>query len=124
MKEFVWIAAGGALGASARYALSLAALQFRWSPTLATLTANVIGSFLIGLVAVAWLGQGAVSSTARLAVMVGVLGGLTTFSTFSLQTIALLEQGFAARALVNIAANLMLCLALCWCGMLVGRLLR
>ena len=54
-------------------------------------------------------------------IVVGVLGAFTTFSTFSFETLELLENGAFARALVNVLANVTLCLAVCWAGLLLGR---
>ena len=99
------VAAGAVLGALLRYLTNVAAQhwlgpRFPW----ATLTVNVVGCFLAGAL-LAWLLRGAVSETSRLFWMVGFLGALTTFSAFSVETLALLQSGAASKALLNIALN-------------------
>lgn len=99
------VAAGAVLGALLRYLTNVAAQhwlgpRFPW----ATLTVNVVGCFLAGAL-LAWLMRGAVSEASRLFWMVGFLGALTTFSAFSVETLALLQSGAASKALLNIAVN-------------------
>lgn len=112
---------GGALGAMARYGVSLAAarlwgLAFPWG----TLAANVLGGLAIGVLAAK---LAPAQEPARLLIGVGVLGGFTTFSTFSLETIALFERGEARTALFYVAASLALSLLACWAGLAAGRAL-
>jgi CrcB protein len=116
---YLWVALGGAIGSVGRFACSgLAArwlgLGFPWG----TLFVNVIGSLAIGLlVGLAspdgrpWLG-----SEARAFVVVGVLGGFTTFSSFSLETLTLARGGAIGAAGAYIAASLLLCLTAAWLG--------
>jgi CrcB protein len=97
---------GGALGAGARYLISMWMLQrfgggFPWG----TLTVNVAGSFAIGLIATLADEQSTVGPSFRVFVVVGVLGGFTTFSTFSLETFRLLEDHGVGRAALNVAGN-------------------
>jgi CrcB protein len=99
------VAAGAVLGALLRYLTNVAAqhwlgLRFPW----ATLTVNVVGCFLAGAL-LAYVLRGAVGETARLFWMVGFLGALTTFSAFSVETLALLQSGAAGKAMLNIALN-------------------
>jgi CrcB protein len=118
------VAAGGATGAVLRYLLSMRVHGwlghgFPWG----TLCVNVIGSFAMGALFV-WLTQWssvARAGDARLLLMTGVLGGFTTFSAFSLETLGLLEQGFAGRAAVNMLVSVGLCLASAAAGMWVVR---
>jgi CrcB protein len=87
-----------------------------------TLAVNVFGSFMIGLVASLLLPHG-LSSTSLLTrqfLMVGVLGGFTTFSSFSLQTLFLLQSGAWARAGMNVLLSLGLCIAAVWIGYAIG----
>ena len=115
----VWIALGGALGSLGRYWLSewfaLAfGPQFPWG----TLFVNVSGSFVIGFVA-GWSGAGGrliESPFARHFVMVGICGGYTTFSAFSLQTLAMLQAGDVGRAGLNVTASVAACLLAAWAG--------
>jgi CrcB protein len=120
LESTLWIALGGALGSVGRFWLSVAfdtlfASPFPW----ATMTANVTGSFVIGLVAALPMGP-----LTRQFLMVGVLGGYTTFSAFSLQTLALAQGGEWAKAAANIGASIILCLLAVWLGHMLGSSLR
>ncbi|MDB2413248.1 fluoride efflux transporter CrcB [Litoricolaceae bacterium] len=120
----IWlsIAAGGALGAVSRYGVTLGAARLGATGfPYATLTVNVIGSFLIGLF-VAWLGgRTEINPALRPLIQVGFLGALTTFSTFSLDALILIEQGRFTQAGLYIAASVLICLAACFIGLLAGR---
>lgn len=116
---YVWVAIGGAIGSLFRYMLSNAVARFAgeampWG----TLLVNVLGSFVIGWFAMATASGGRVAATPefRTFVMVGVCGGFTTFSSFSLQTLALFEDGEPLRASANILLSVALCLASVWLG--------
>jgi CrcB protein len=109
----LWVALGGALGSVARYWLAvvvarIAGESFPWG----TLLINVIGSFVISYFGAMTLPDGVrpVSMEMRLFVMVGLCGGFTTFSSFSLQTVDLLRSGATGRAFAYIAASMVLCL--------------
>jgi CrcB protein len=111
---YVWVALGGAVGSVARYACSLGAarfagLGFPWG----TLFVNVTGSFAIGVLAalVATDGRPLLGTDARALLMAGVLGGFTTFSSFSLETLALARGGALGAAALNVVLSLVLCLA-------------
>lgn len=127
MLTILYVALGGAIGTAARYALNLAITTrtselFPWG----TLTINVVGSFVIGLFA-ALTGPGgrvAASTDARLFVLVGLCGGFTTFSSFSLQTLALFEAGEPLRAGANVVASVTLCLIAVWLGSIAPNLMR
>ncbi|HXG79882.1 MAG TPA: fluoride efflux transporter CrcB [Methyloceanibacter sp.] len=119
MAVYLWIAAGSALGGVARYWLSgvvarFAGETFPWG----TLLVNVSGSLLIGIIAALTAPEGRffIGSTSRLALMAGLLGGYTTFSSFSLQTLALLQDGDWWRAGANIVLSVVLCLFAVWIG--------
>ena len=120
---YLWIALGGALGSVARYAGSnLAATWLGGGFPWGTLIVNVLGSLLIGFFA-ALTGPGGrlyVSSDLRLFVMVGICGGYTTFSSFSLQTLDLLRDGAVARAGLNVVGSVTLCLLAVWVGYLAA----
>lgn len=120
---YLWIAIGSALGGMGRYWCSgfIAARigeTFPWG----TMFVNVLGSAVIGFVATLTGPDGRifVSSDARQFVMVGVLGGFTTFSSFSLQTLALLEDGEWLYAAGNILLSVLLCLLGVWLGHLAA----
>ena len=118
----LYIAIGGALGAVSRYGVTLGAARLGATGfPYATLTVNVVGSFLIGLF-VAWLGgRTEINPALRPIIQVGFLGALTTFSTFSLDALILLEQGRLTQAGLYIAASVLVCLAACFIGLLAGR---
>lgn len=124
--SYLWIALGSALGGMARYACSgLVAGSvgevFPWG----TLIVNIVGSFVIGFFNTLTGPDGRllVGTTARQFVMVGICGGYTTFSSFSLQTLNLVREGDVMRALANINASFLLCLLAVWVGHVAAALL-
>jgi len=104
---------GGAIGTLARYLISVLASPVSRDLPWGTIGINVAGSFVIGLFGTLTLAHSRypASENLRLFVMVGLCGGFTTFSSFSLQTFDLLRSGGFARATVNIAASVVLCVA-------------
>jgi fluoride exporter len=116
---FVWVAVGGALGSMARYGCSLVVAQwigetFPWG----TLIINVVGSLVIGFFGALTGPDGRVlvSPDIRQFVMVGICGGYTTFSSFSLQTLNLVRDGDMLRAGANVVGSVVLCLVGVWLG--------
>jgi CrcB protein len=105
------IAFGGALGTLARYWISVAAVPFSHTLPWGTILINVSGSFVIGFFGTLTLSQGRypLPEAPRLFIMVGFCGGFTTFSSFSLQTLDLMRHGSLTRALINVAASVVLC---------------
>ena len=122
MKALIFIAMGGAIGAVLRYGASLGvySLMGRGFPY-GTLFVNVTGSLLMGLLGVMMLERFNIGPEWRAAVLVGVLGSFTTFSTFSIETLNLLEQGDVMRAVTNIVLSVLVCLVAVWFGVLIGR---
>ena len=122
MKALVLIAIGGAFGAVFRYAASLGvySLLGRGFPY-GTLFVNVTGSLLMGLLSVLFLERYSIAPEWRAAILVGLLGSFTTFSTFSMETLALLEQGDISRASLNIVLSVVVCLLAVWAGVIIGR---
>ena len=120
MTRFLIVAAGGALGAVARYGAGrlLPAAGWPW----ATLTANVVGGLLMGLLA-GWLAfrGGAQGETIRLFAAVGLLGGFTTFSAFSLETALMIERRDFATAGLYVAASVVLSVAALFAGLTIAR---
>lgn len=104
---------GGALGTLARYAVSVLTLPISRELPWGTIAINVTGSFIIGFFGTLTLAHGRypLPENLRLFMMVGVCGGYTTFSSFSLQTLDLLRSGAMLRAGINIAASVVLCVA-------------
>lgn len=122
MSQLVYIAAGGATGALMRYWMSngIYVLLGRGFPY-GTLTVNVVGSLLMGFCYVFMIERMDVSVEWRAALMIGLLGAFTTFSTFSIETLNLLESGEQMKAALNILLSVTLCILGCWIGMIVGR---
>ena len=119
----LWVAGGAALGGLLRYWCSgvIAHLIGETFPA-GTLFVNVVGSFLIGLIAELTGPEGRMlmSSAQRQFVMVGIFGGFTTFSSFSLQTLTLLQDGEWFYAGANIVLSVLLCLVGVWGGYALG----
>ena len=125
--EYLWIALGSALGGVARYWLSgVVARRFGESFPVGTLIVNVTGSFVIGFVATLTDpgGRLLMSVTARQFVMLGVLGGYTTFSSFSLQTLNLARDGEWLYASANVVLSVILCLLAVWVGQVIARMIN
>lgn len=121
MPAVIAVAVAGATGALARWALATWAGNrwpgFPWG----TLLVNVTGSFALGLLFVLLTERTGVSSTTRLALTTGFLGAYTTFSTFSLETLRMLEDGAFAQAGLNVLASLALGLLGVGLGLALGR---
>jgi CrcB protein len=125
MGAWIAVAVGGALGSVARFWLAgamtaLTGPRFPWG----TLLINVLGSFVIGLVAGITLTPARVGMhpDIRIFLMTGVCGGFTTFSAFSLQTLELLQIGEVVPAFGYAIGSVILCVVATYCGWLLGRL--
>lgn len=117
MRDLLLVAIGGALGASGRYGVAL--LGARWSESFpwATLATNVAGGFAMGVL----IGAAADQRALVLLLGVGVLGGFTTFSAFSIETVRLIERGAAGAALAYALASVLLCVAAAFAGLALTR---
>lgn len=125
MNQLLAVAFGGAVGALLRFFVSTGMHTWlgRGFPY-GTLTVNVLGSFLMGLLTEALILQKfAISLEYRAAILIGLFGGFTTFSTFSLETFYLLEEGNHAKAALNILLSVGFCLFAVWLGLASGRIL-
>jgi CrcB protein len=123
MENYIWVAVGGALGTAGRYWLSgVVARQMGETFPWGTLLINVTGSLLIGFFATLTGPDGRVfvGSTARQFVMIGICGGYTTFSSFSLQTLHLMNDGEWLYAGTNILLSVALCLIAVWGGSMLA----
>ena len=127
IRELFLVASGGAVGSATRYAVSGIA-QRLWGasngfvasfPT-GTLVVNVTGSLLIGLVAGLAESRALLSADVRLLLVTGVLGGYTTFSAFSLETLLLLRAGQTTTALTGVALQVLLGVAAAFAGFALG----
>jgi CrcB protein len=122
MAKLAAIAIGGAAGSVLRYGVSqgihtLVGRGFPWG----TLVVNSLGSLLVGFIFVYLVERSAVSDVLRAALFIGLLGGFTTFSTFSLETLVLIEEASYFKAVVNIFISVVLCLGGAWLGMTLAR---
>jgi fluoride exporter len=113
--------AGAGVGALARWQLALK-LPVVGGVATGTLAANWIGAWLIGVAFVALARNGEVTALVRLAVITGFLGGLTTFSTFSIENLNLLMNGRVLTALGHVALHVTGSVLLAWLGMMTARL--
>ena len=122
MLNLFCIAGGGAAGALLRYWMTGAvhALLGRGFPY-GTLAVNASGSVLIGVCFVFLLERTNLAGEWRSLLMTGLLGAFTTFSTFSLETILLIQAGEQGKAALNVALGVLLCLLGCWAGMVIAR---
>ncbi|MDX1653669.1 MAG: fluoride efflux transporter CrcB [Candidatus Competibacteraceae bacterium] len=124
MPQLLAIAAGGALGALLRFWVSgavyaWAGRAFPWG----TLAVNLLGSLAMGLLFSLSVDRLSLGPVWRGGMLVGFLGAFTTFSTFSLETLNLLEQGRLGAALANVLTSVLLCVGAAWLGLVLGRTL-
>jgi len=122
VQQILFIAAGGAIGAIMRYAVSngihmLAGRAFPYG----TLTVNVVGSLLMGVLYILFVERLSVTPEWRAILLIGFLGAFTTFSTFSMETYNLIENGDMLKAFLNIFLSVTVCLLATWIGVVIGR---
>jgi CrcB protein len=118
------VAVGGALGAMARYAVSIWVFNYSSDKfPYATLLVNVLGSFIMGILFVIIVERAALPAEIRSLLMVGFLGAFTTFSTFSLDALSLWQNGHLFVALVYVLATVVLCLVAISSSIWLARLL-
>jgi len=124
VERFLLICLGGAIGTGLRYVTAILALRWLGGDfPYGTLMVNVIGSFLIGLIQQVGLTSPLIPDTTRLFLTVGIMGGLTTYSSFSYETLRLAQLGAWGQAWLNILLTTVLCLTVCVLGIAAGRAL-
>jgi CrcB protein len=119
---FLWVALGGAIGSMGRYGLGLWLARHDGFPW-ATLAANILGSFIIGVCAGFFMDEQR-KSTSAIFLIPGFCGGFTTFSAFSLQTVELMREQAWLKAATNAVGSVILCLIFVWLGWMLGDTLR
>jgi len=122
LTQILSIAAGGAIGAVMRYWVSTGvySLLGRGFPY-GTLAVNVMGSLLMGFLYVLLLERMTTGPELRAALLVGLLGAFTTFSTFSIETLNLIEQADFVKAGFNVLISVVACVGAAWIGLIIGR---
>jgi CrcB protein len=124
VERFLFICLGGAIGTGLRYLTST--LAVRWLGVdfpYGTLIVNVVGSFLIGLIQQVGATSLLIPETTRLFLTVGIMGGLTTYSSFSYETLRLAQIGAWGQAWINVLVTTAVCLGVCFLGIVVGRMI-
>lgn len=122
MTQALAIGIGGAIGSLLRFWMSTWVHSFvgRGFPY-GTLTVNVLGCLVMGVLFVLFTERFSDSTVLRAGILIGVIGGFTTFSSFSIETFNLIEQGAHLKALANAAGSLVLCIGATWVGVIIGR---
>lgn len=119
---YLSIILAGGLGALMRYLVGRAAINLGWAALpFGTLIANLLGCFLMGYLSWMLLHRWQLSREIQTVLLTGFLGGFTTFSAFSLETVSLLEQGASLRALSYVIMSVVLCIAMCFLGLFIAR---
>ncbi len=122
MQRFLLVCLGGAAGSGTRYLVSSWAARSLGGPfPWATLLVNLAGCFLLGLIMQVALTTATLSVEVRLLLTTGVMGGLTTYSTFNYESIKMWQEGATRLALVNVGVTTLGCLAAGLAGLAVGR---
>jgi fluoride exporter len=122
VERFIYICLGGAIGTGLRYLTGVLAIRWLGGDfPYGTLIVNVVGSFLIGLIQQVGVTSPLIPEATRLFLTVGIMGGLTTYSSFSYETLRLAQLGAWGHAWVNVLVTTALCLGVCFLGIAVGR---
>lgn len=124
MAQVLAVFIGGGIGATLRYWLGGAVYKFLGTDfPYGTLLVNVVGCFFIGFFMSVFEDRFTVQPMLRLFLTIGILGGFTTFSTFSFETMALLRDGSYLRGTANVVYSILNGLGATWLGSIIGRLL-
>lgn len=120
MQNILWVGLGGFIGASLRYIISISSSKlFSSQLPYGTLIVNILGGLSIGLIMELSLTTDLISPSLKLFLITGIIGGLTTFSTFSYETVTLFTEGNYISGMLNTALNLFLSIA----GVVIGKLI-
>ena len=122
MTNIISIAIGGAFGSLCRHGMSngIYILLGKGFPY-GTLAVNILGSIIMGSVYVLMVERAVISEELRAGITIGLLGAFTTFSTFSIETLNLIESGEIVKAGLNVFLSVVLCISACWIGLIVTR---
>ncbi len=115
--NILYVAAGGALGSVVRYAISLLVPKWQLMP-MATLSVNIIGALLIGII----IGVTPKTHPTHLIAAIGFCGGFTTFSTFSLETVEMLKNGYNTQAILYIIISVATCIGATILGLKIAKI--
>ena len=115
--NILYVAAGGALGSVIRYVVSIAVPKWQMMP-IATISVNIIGSLLIGII----IGVTPKTHPTHLIAAIGFCGGFTTFSTFSLETVKMFEDGYNTQAMLYILISIATCLGATILGLKIAKI--
>ncbi len=122
LSQALVIMLGGSLGALMRFVISGSITEkLGTSFPYGTLTVNILGSFVMGFLAMFLVERMGLDPLLRLGIFVGFLGAFTTFSTFSMETMNLFEQGESVRALVNMFISVAFSVLAVWLGVIIGK---
>ncbi len=124
MERLLFVSLGGAVGTGARYLVAGWAQKALGAGfPYGTFAVNLVGSFLLGLLMVIGISSESISPTLRIAITTGAMGGFTTYSTFSYETMRYVQEGAYGLAALNVGLTVVVCLVASFAGVAVGRLL-
>ena len=121
MKVALAVAFGGAIGAILRWWIGIFVSYLQAPVYWGTLAVNIVGSFLVGLFLMWFQAKSPIGDLLRTGILIGLLGGFTTYSAFSMETINLLMAGFYGRAVTYVVMTVVACLMGTWIGVTLGR---
>ena len=121
MEVVLVVGFGGAVGAILRWWVGVFMNHFLAPAFVGTLVVNLVGSFMIGLLLIWFQGRLPISDVLRTGILVGLLGGFTTYSAFSMETVNMMMAGLYGRASAYVVVTVVVCLMGTWAGVMLGR---
>ena len=121
MEVVLVVGFGGAVGAILRWWVGVFMNQLLAPAFVGTLVVNLVGSFMIGLLLIWFQGRLPISDVLRTGILVGLLGGFTTYSAFSMETVNMMMAGLYGRASAYVVVTVVVCLMGTWAGVMLGR---